>query len=99
MKSTFSTTALSGLLLALAMTAGPGPVLAENGSDRLSDFQMRNQQILQMREDSSDSFTRMVEEQPTAAGQRTQDDDMRSSGRQTQQYQLPIYKQRVEFGK
>ncbi|MBD2838348.1 hypothetical protein ID144_14975 [Pseudomonas sp. JM0905a] len=99
MKSTFSTTALSGLLLALAVTAGPGPVFAENGGDRLNDYRTRNQQIIQMREDSSESFTRMVEQQPTAAGQQTQDDDMRSSGRQTPQYQSPIYKQRVEFGK
>ena len=99
MKSTFSTTALSGLLLALAVTAGPGPVFAENGSDRLNEYRTRNQQIFQMKEDSSESFTRMVEQQPTAAGQKSQDDDMRSSGRQTQQYQSPIYKQRLEYGK
>ncbi|QEY64428.1 hypothetical protein FXN65_21065 [Metapseudomonas lalkuanensis] len=99
MKSTFSTTALGGLLLALAATAGSGPVFAENGSDRLNDYRIRNQQIIQMKEDSSESFTRMVEQQPTAAGQQTQDDDMRSSGRQIPQYQSPIHKQRVEFGK
>lgn len=99
MKSTFTTTTLSGLLLALAVTTGPATVLAENGSDRLDEYRIRNQQLLQMREDSSESFTRMVQEEPTASGPRYQDDGMRSSGRQTPKYQSLIHQQRVEFGK
>ncbi|AYF90595.1 hypothetical protein SA496_19115 [Pseudomonas sp. JS3066] len=99
MKSTFSTTTLSGLLLALAVTTGPVTVLAENGSDRLDDYRIRNQQLLQMREDSSESFTRMVQEEPTASGPSYQDDGMRSSGRQMPKYQSLIHQQRVEFGK
>ncbi|MFZ6049207.1 hypothetical protein ACFW0H_24190 [Pseudomonas sp. CR3202] len=98
MKSTLNLTTLSGLLLALAVTTGPGPVLAENGSDRLDEYRIRNQQV-QMREDSSESFTRMVEVQPTAAGRQYQDEGMGASGRQTQQYQSLIHQQRVEFGK
>jgi hypothetical protein len=99
MKSTFSTMTLSGLLLALAVTTGPGSAYAENGSDRAGDYRIRNQQLLQMKEDSSQSFSRMVQEEPTAAGPRYQDDDMGSGGRQTPKYQSLIHQQRVEFGK
>lgn len=97
MKSTFNMTTLSGLLLALAVTTGPGAALAENGSDRLDEYRMRNQQLLQMREDSSESFSRMVEEQPTAAGFRV--DDTQSDARHPPKYQSWIHQQRVEFGK
>ncbi|WP_028626270.1 hypothetical protein [Metapseudomonas resinovorans] len=99
MKSTFSTTTLSGLFLALAVITGSGTVLAENGSDRLDEYRIRNQQLLQMREDSSESFTRMVEEQPTAAGQSYEDEGMRSDERQKPKYQSLIHQQRVEYGK
>ncbi|AOE86950.1 hypothetical protein [Pseudomonas sp. TCU-HL1] len=99
MKSTFNMTTLSGLLLALAVTTGPGTALAENGSDRLDEYRIHNQQLLQMREDSSESFTRMVEEQPTAAGRQYQDEDMSPGGRQPPKYQSLIHQQKVEFGK
>ncbi|MCO6055098.1 hypothetical protein NG726_00185 [Pseudomonas sp. MOB-449] len=99
MKSTFKLTTLSGLLLALAVTTGPGTALAENGSDRLDEFRLQNQQQLQMKKDSSESFTQMVQEQPTAAGQQYQDEGMRPDGRQTPSYQSWIYQQRLEYGK
>ncbi len=99
MKSTLNLTTLSGLLLALAVTTGPGVALAENGSDRLDDYRVRNQQLLQMREDSSESFTSIVEAQPTAAGWQPEDDEMSASGRQMPKYQSLIHQQRVEFGK
>jgi hypothetical protein len=97
MKSTFSTTALSGLFLALVVTTGPATVLAENGSDRLDDYRMRNQQLLQMREDSSQSIVRMVEEEPTAAGRQYEQDDILPTPK-TPQYRSLIHQQRIEFG-
>ncbi len=99
MKSTLTTMTFSGLLLALAVTTGPGTALAENGSDRLDEFRMRNEQVLQMREDSSERFTRMVEEQPTASGRSYEEEDAYSGERQMPKYQSWIHQQRVEFGK
>ncbi|WP_044871493.1 hypothetical protein [Pseudomonas sp. LFM046] len=98
MKSTINMTTLSGLFLALAVTTAPSLVLAENGSAYLDQYRIRQQQ-LQMKEGSSASFTRMVEEQPTAAGARYQDDEMQSVGRQTPKYQSLIHQQKVEYGK
>lgn len=98
MKSTFNTTAFSGLLLALVVTTGPATVLAENGSDRLDEYRMRNQQFIQMREDSSQSIVRMVEEEPTAAGRQYEEDDMQPSRQRTPQYRSLIHQQRIEFG-
>ncbi|MNP76328.1 hypothetical protein D3C76_1735480 [compost metagenome] len=80
------------------MTTGPATVLAENGSDRLDEYRMRNQQLIQMREDSSQSFVRMVEEDPTAAGRQFDEDDMQSTRKRTPQYKSLIHQQRIEFG-
>lgn len=98
MKSTFNSTTLSGLLLALVVTTGPATVLAENGSDRLDDYRMRNQQLLQMREDSSQDFVRMVEEEPAAAGRQYEGDDMQPTRNPSPQYRSRIHQQRIEFG-
>ncbi|MDH4611499.1 hypothetical protein [Pseudomonas sp. BN102] len=97
MKSTFNTTALSGLFLALVVTTGPATVLAENGSDRLDEYRMRNQQLIQMKEDSSQVIVRAVEDEPTAAGLQYEDDDMQPTP-QTPQYRSLIHQQRIEFG-
>ncbi|MDT4869673.1 hypothetical protein FQZ97_1047140 [compost metagenome] len=97
MKSRLDTTALSGLFLDLALTTGPGTVLAANGSDRLGEYHLRNQQLLQMREDSSESFTSMVEREPTAAGYPSE--DIGPDVRQPPKYQSLIHQQKVEFGK
>ncbi|MNJ82068.1 hypothetical protein D3C77_812230 [compost metagenome] len=52
-----------------------------------------------MREVSSERYTRMVEEQRTAAGQSYEDEGMRSDERQKPKYQSLIHQQRVEYGK
>ncbi|MDH4558493.1 hypothetical protein E8F11_25525 [Pseudomonas sp. BN417] len=97
MKTTFSTTALSGLFLALVVTTGPATVLAENGSDRLDDYRMRNQQLIQMKEDSSQSIVRVVAQEPTAAGPQYEEDYLQPTP-QTPQYRSLIHQQRIEFG-
>ncbi|BAU75998.1 hypothetical protein [Metapseudomonas furukawaii] len=99
MKSTLDSKALGGLFLALAVTAASGAAVAENGSARVEEFRQRNLQVFQMRQDSSQDFVRMVEEQPTAAGPLYEEDVMRPSGPEKPRYQSWIHQQRVEFGK
>ncbi|MWV13599.1 hypothetical protein F3I62_15965 [Pseudomonas sp. R-28-1W-6] len=95
MKLTHSKTALSGLFLALTVTTGA--VLAEGGGiDRINEFRIRNQQAMQMKEESSESFARMVEEQPTAAGRQSEQDEMQPAKQPAPQYRSTIQQQRFE---
>lgn len=112
MKSITSTTAFGGLTLILAtVMAGPAvgaslpPIepesallLAENGSDRLADYRMFQEQQLQAREDEGQHFVKLLERQPTAAGPRMAPEDVRASKPAMRQYKSAIHQDRAERG-
>ncbi|WP_137889240.1 hypothetical protein [Pseudomonas sp. 2FE] len=114
MKSTFSTTAFSGLFVVLAATASgqaasapfssfeqePAYLLAENGSDRLLESRMLSNEFAQTRArgDESQRFTQLLKEQPTAAGPQFESNDAQSIKGQAPQYKSPIHQQRIEYG-
>ncbi|AYC34062.1 hypothetical protein D3880_17590 [Pseudomonas cavernae] len=107
MKSTFTTAALSGLLLSLAtvtsvqaIDAGqpPGLLLAENGSEHLGEFHMLREQRIQARENADQQFIQMIEEEPSAAGQQYPSEESQPLKQQAPQYRLPIHQQRIEYG-
>ncbi|WP_147411140.1 hypothetical protein [Pseudomonas cavernicola] len=114
MKSIFSVTAFSGLLVALAATTSgqatsaplpsfeqePAYLLAENGSDRLLQYRMLNNDVAQARarEDESQRFTQLLEEQPTAAGPQVEPDDAQPIKGPAPQYKSLIHQQRIEYG-
>lgn len=108
MKSITSTTAFGGLMLIVAtVMAGPAvgaslpPIepesallLAENGSDRLAEYRMFQEQRLQASEDEGQYFVKLLERQPTAAGPRMAPEDKPAM----RQYKSPIHQDRVEHG-
>ncbi|MBT8766026.1 hypothetical protein [Metapseudomonas boanensis] len=104
MKSTFTTQALSGLLLtfaavtAMQATAAPPVMLAENGSDRLSDYRVMQEQRLQARENAGQNFIQMVEEEPSAAGPQFSSEEAEPATQPAPQYRSLIHQQRIEYG-
>lgn len=112
MKSSTSTTAFSGLLLILAVAASgqavsaPLPqvdsasalLLAENGSDRLAEYRMLQEQQFQARGDESERFVQLLERKPTAAGPQFELEDAQSSQQSMQHYRSPIHRERAEYG-
>jgi hypothetical protein len=83
MKSILGMTALAALMMGAAVATvqadqvnglwpreGAQLLLAEGGSDRLADFFLRRESLVENRsgQDSGERFAQMVEEQPTAAG-------------------------------
>lgn len=112
MKSLTSTTAFSGLLLILAAAvsgpavAAPLPplepdstlLLAENGSDRLAEYRMLQEQQFQAREDQSERFVQLLERKPTAAGPQFELEEAQSSEQPMQHYRSPIHRERAEHG-
>ncbi|MDM8349501.1 hypothetical protein P8H27_11405 [Pseudomonas sp. sp1636] len=66
MKTLLSMTALAALMMGAAVTT----VQAEGGSDRLMDYRLEQQAVVNNRssQDSGERFAQMIEEQPTAAG-------------------------------
>jgi hypothetical protein len=66
MKTLLSMTALAALMMSAAVTT----VQAEGGSDRLVDYRLEQQVVVNSRsgQDSAERFAQMIKEQPTAAG-------------------------------
>ncbi|OHC67144.1 MAG: hypothetical protein A3J25_02740 [Pseudomonadales bacterium RIFCSPLOWO2_02_FULL_63_210] len=66
MKTLLSMTALAALMMGAAVTT----VQAEGGSDRLVDYRLEQQAVVNSRssQGSAERFVQMVKEQPTAAG-------------------------------
>lgn len=66
MKTLLSMTALAALMMGAAVTT----VQAEGGSDRLVDYRLEQQVVVNDRtsQDSGERFAQMIKEQPTAAG-------------------------------
>ena len=66
MKTLLSMTALAALMMGAAVTT----VQAEGGSDRLVDYRLEQQTLVNNRsnQDSGERFVQMIKEQPTAAG-------------------------------
>lgn len=66
MKTLLSMTALAALMMGAAVAT----VQAEGGSDRLVDYRLEQQTVVNNRsiQDSAERFVQMLKEQPTAAG-------------------------------
>ncbi len=77
-------------------------MLAEGGSSRLLRHQgmLRDEfsQSQALKTDTGERFTRMLEEQPSAAGPRSQTGEQEDMGQPMRRYHSPIEKDRAEFG-
>lgn len=112
MKSELSATSLSGLLFSIvALTslqassaslqpAGQQPflMLAEGGGDRVIQYQEMQVQRLQTTDTDSQRFAQLVEEEPTAAGVKVEDNEVEPVAKPAPRYKSLMHQQRVEFG-
>lgn len=113
MKSLIGSTVMGGLLVVMASVASgqtlssPFPVtgmdssvmVAEGGGNRLLQHQeMFRDRYSRSQADTGERFTRMLEEQPSAAGPRSQLDEQEAMGQPMRRYNSLIEKNRAEFG-
>lgn len=91
MKTLLSMTALAALM----MSAAVATVQAEGGSDRLMDYRLEQQTVVNNRasQDSGERFVQMIKEQPTAAGSEREQQPQR-----IEQSQPGILRNRVLYG-
>jgi hypothetical protein len=91
MKTLLSMTALAALMMSAAVTT----VQAEGGSDRLMDYRLEQQAVVNNRasQDSGERFVQMIKEQPTAAGP-----ERAQQGQRIEKSQRGILQDRVLFG-
>lgn len=77
-------------------------MVAEGGGNRLLRHQgmLRDEfsQSQAMKADTGERFTRMLEEQPSAAGPRSQADEQEAMGQPMRRYNSLIERNRAEFG-
>lgn len=94
MKTILSMTALAALMMGAAVTT----VQAEGGSDRLMDYRLEQQAVVNNRtsQDSTERFAQMIKEQPTAAGSaREQQERIEQS---EPSFKSPIHRDRALYG-
>ncbi|MEX6503712.1 hypothetical protein [Pseudomonas zhanjiangensis] len=110
MKTLLGSTALGGLLVIVAATASGQPLgtpfadqgfspsitVAEGGSKALQQHHRMFRDEIVQRSDDSQRFTRMLEEQPTAAGPRPGAEERESMDQP--QYRTPLERDRAEYG-
>lgn len=91
MKTRLSMTALAALMMGVAVTTAQ----AEGGSDRLVDYRLEQQAVVNSRssQDSAERFVQMTKEQPTAAGP-----EREQHGQRIEKSQRGILQDRVLFG-